>query len=331
MDNIVLREIDFHITNKCNMNCIHCLYDSGKKSMDEMELDDIKRVIKEFSIVSNRSGSINLFGGEIFVRKDIFNIIETVKEEGLKLGIITNGYFNETIFKKIVECKPERLTIDLDGASVDTHDWLRNKKGSFEKSIDTIRKFIENKINVSVTTVLNKRNVAEIENMLKLCEDLGIYSISFFMMTPLGRGENLKEYVLNGNEWIETKNKVQNWVERNKPKFSIIWENAFIEEDKSDSQKILCNNFCGDVLNIKCNGDVYFCGLLTSQDKGKIGNVRYESLGDIIKKANTKVLNMKGCFALQLDESKNKKVVSCNAIAGCPYNIEQLNKYMEVN
>lgn len=331
MNNTILNEIDFHITNRCNMNCNHCLYDSGSKYIEEMELDDIKRVIREFSIISNRTGSINLFGGEIFVRKDIFNIIETVKKEGLKLGIITNGYFNETIFNKIVECKPERLTIDLDGASADTHDWLRNKKGSFEESIATIRKFIKNKINISVTTVLNKKNVDEIENMLNLCKNLGIYSISFFIMTPLGRGENLKEYVLNGNEWIETKNKVQNWVEINKPKFSIIWENAFIQKDKSSLQKILCNNFCGDVLNIKCNGDVYFCGLLTSQDKGKIGNVRYESLEDIIKKANTKPLNMKGCFALKLNESENREEVSCNVIAGCPYNIEQLNKYMEVN
>ena len=56
MDNMVLREIDFHITNRCNMNCIHCLYDSGKKTIEEMGLDDIKRVIKDFSIISNRRG-----------------------------------------------------------------------------------------------------------------------------------------------------------------------------------------------------------------------------------------------------------------------------------
>ena len=331
MDNMVLREIDFHITNRCNMNCIHCLYDYGKKTIEEMGLDDIKRVIKDFSIISNRRGSLNLFGGEIFVRRDVFSIIETLKEEGLRLGIITNGSFGETIFNKIAECKPARLTIDLDGASKDTHDWLRNKDGSFKKSINTIRRFIKNKVKIAVTTALNKKNVEEIEKILELCNILGIYSISFFMMTPLGRGENLKEYVLNGNEWIKTKKRVQNWVANNKPRFSITWENAFLEKDQLSLQKMLCNNFYGDVLNIKCNGDVYFCGLLASQDKGKIGNVRHESLREIIMKANTETLNMKSCFALKFNGSENKEVLTHNVIAGCPYNIEQLNIRREVS
>lgn len=320
---ITLKELDFHITNRCNMNCIHCLYDSGKRIIEEMELEQIENVISDFAELSEGKGSINLFGGEIFVRKDVFQILDFVKSKGLKLGIITNGNFGTNIFNKIVEYKPDRLTIDLDGASSDTHDWLRNKPGSFIKSVHTIKQFIDKKIPVSITTVLNKKNYKEIEKMLDLCKELNISSISFFIMTPLGRGSQLKEYVLNGIEWIETRKKVLEWVKSNSPKFSIIWENAYKEKREINSRKILCNAFTGEVLNIKCNGDVYFCGLLTATNNSMLGNVKKGGLKEIINNISNNTTNMNGCFALTTDNKDDY------VIKGCPYDIQQLNNNME--
>lgn len=299
MDSIILKEIDFHITNKCNMNCLHCLYDSGKELMEELSLFEIEKIIKEYSKISEGKGNINLFGGEIFLRKDIFNIFEILKNERLKFGIITNGRFNENILKKIIEYNPNRLTFDLDGGTSKTHDWLRNREGSFDETIAMINKFTQNKINVSITTVLNKKNINEIDILLDLCKKLKLSSISFFLMTPLGRGEKLHDYVLNGEEWLNAKKKITNWIKNNNPKFTIIWENAFIEKNEIKYLKPLCNNFKNDVLNIKCNGDVFFCGLLASKNLSKIGNIKNESLKEIIHKAKEKKVCMNECFILK--------------------------------
>lgn len=322
---MALKHLDFHITNNCNMNCIHCLYDSGVKKINELEYVDIKNVIDEFFVLSEGIGTINLFGGEIFTRKDIFQIIDLIKNNGLNFGITTNGNFNKNTFEKIIEIKPNRLSIDLDGGTRETHDWLRNKVGHFDKSIDMIKQFINANIPVSITTVLNKKNSKEISTVLNICKSLKVSAISFYMMTPLGRAKKLTDYILSGEEWLANKKCVLEWIENNEPKFQIIWEKSYINKNKLSSAKILCKNFFSEAINLKCNGDVYFCGLLTSVDASKIGNVKEQSLSNIIKEAYNKTTNMEGCFAVISNKKENN---SGDIIAGCPYDWEQLNRFI---
>ena len=37
-------EIDLHITNKCNLQCKHCVYDSGILTMPDMSLSTVKEL-----------------------------------------------------------------------------------------------------------------------------------------------------------------------------------------------------------------------------------------------------------------------------------------------
>ena len=81
-----IKTLNLHLTNRCNMRCRHCLYSAGEKKIEEMNYEEIKKLINEFAELSKKRGTLNLFGGEVFLRKDIFKIINLALYKSLILG-----------------------------------------------------------------------------------------------------------------------------------------------------------------------------------------------------------------------------------------------------
>jgi MoaA/NifB/PqqE/SkfB family radical SAM enzyme len=284
------------------------LYSAGQRNIDELSLYDIQNIIKNFSEITNNNGTINLFGGESLLRDDVFEIISFAKEFGLNVGITTNAYFDWKFIQKLSQSGLCRVTIDLDGGSKETHDWLRNNEGHFEMSVTTIKRLIENGVAVSVTSVLHKNNVHEIEDILFLCKSLKVSSLAFYFFTPLGRGENIKHLMLSGEEWLYSKERVEKWVCENFFEFDIVWEKCYDKKLSNDEYFFcLCDGKHKESIDIRCDGNVYFCGLLSSLDNSPvIGNLKKENLQSIMNKLNEYALeNKRGCAALALNTKKN--------------------------
>lgn len=326
-----LNTINFHLTNRCNLLCKHCLYNSGKKLIDELKTPKILKIIKEFAKLSKNKGTVNLYGGETLLVKNIFKIIQGAQSENLQIGITTNVNVPDTVLKKLAKFDVSRITVDIDGGKSSTHDWLRNKKGHFDQSKKAIQYFLKQGKYVSVNSVLHKKNANEIEMILNLCKELGINSISFYLFTPLGRGWNIKSQVMCSQEWFAIKNRVINWVKENKPQFSVIWEKSYAQK-KAEKERRLCDGFESQVLDVRCDGKVYFCGLLISVDGNSFGDLKKEKMENIIKKRkiNSFALDT-GCSALAIQndiktgKSEDMREKYKNIVPVCPYDWEILS------
>lgn len=329
---MILKTLNFHITNRCNMLCKHCLYSSGEKNIKEMSFNEIKQLINDFAIISNYQGTINLYGGEPLLRSDIFEIIDFAKSNKLNVGMTTNINVSDAILIRLSKSDISRITIDLDGGSSFTHDWLRNKIGHFEKSINAIKLFISSKKYTSVNSVMNKKNIHETESILDMCKKLNVNSINFYLFTPIGRGISIKDVMLGPEEWLLVRNRVINWIKRNKPKFGIIWECAYENILSQDNlHASLCERYSSEVVDVRCDGNVYFCGLLLAIDRISLGSIKEKKLGIILN--NREKLRIKkkfGCVALALQENSNldnlidPRKSTNTIIPGCPYNWEML-------
>lgn len=312
------------------MLCRHCLYSAGEKNIKEMTYDEIEDLINEFADLSKEEGTLNLFGGEIFLRKDVFDIIDLALSRKLKIGITTNVNLPLKIIKKISAKDINRLTIDIDGLK-NTHDWLRNKKGHFQQSLKAIKYFIKAKKFVSSNIILYKNNINEIEKILKLCSKLKIKSVSFYIFTPLGRGKNIKDLVIGPVEWKMARTRIKDWIKKNNPKFSVIWERSYEYKDKlNDLRPSLCKGEPYDAIDIRCDGNVYYCGLLFSTEIGCLGNVKKNKLENILKNRKSKSIKMKfGCPAIAWNNGyrnnlKDPRDSSNDIIPICPYDWELL-------
>ena len=123
----------------------------------------------------------------------------------------------------VLEQDIQRITSDLDGATPETHDCLRNKKGNFRTVIEVLKRAVEKRIFTTVNSVLNTDNIHEVEEILELCRRPGINGMAFYYLTPTGRGKRIRDKCIGAKNWIEAKERVKNWVRQNNPSFTVVW------------------------------------------------------------------------------------------------------------
>ena len=338
--NIFPKMLLLHITNKCNMLCRHCVYDSGIRKLDEMSLKTIVRIIKEYSEITFGSGIIGLIGGEPLVRKEIFQIIEEINKTQLLVRVTTNGNFSEKYLMKLLKYKIDRVTLSLGGVIPQTHDWLVNKKDHFYKVIDNIKLFKSKGIFTAVNIVLHKNNIFQVVPLLELFISLNIDNASFLFFTPIGRGKNISEMVVSPKLWLNIKKEVMKWIKKRSPNFGINWEQSYISNNKLNSQHhkriLTCQKGSNNTFFVRCDGQTYSCALLEGAPCSP-GNLKNFSLGEILNRKDKYAFNGKfiGCPALSYHingklDGKDPRILDDNIVLGCPFEYETLNKLKKI-
>ncbi|MEN2258578.1 radical SAM protein [Paraclostridium benzoelyticum] len=245
-----LHSIDISLTNRCNLNCGYCCTESGKVRPNEMNIEEIKKMIDNI-VLFLKPKFINLSGGEIFIRDDIYEIIEYTRRkfQGV-LSISTNGTLIKEEKLDFLVKNIDLISISLDGYNEETVSYERGK-GVFSKVIKLItnlKKKNFNKINLSF--VLSKKTEPYLEEFKKLTKSLQVGEI-IRDFVALGRGEVNLPYV-------EDEKDVEFFDENIDP--NLYYENAMV-----------CNAGIKSIF-INYDKSIYMCALL-QDEKFKICNV----------------------------------------------------------
>lgn len=179
------RVIQFPINDICNSRCQMCNIWKNKKSEDEISVEQVYKVFS--SSLFRKVESIGINGGEPTLRKDIADIIDALFQTipTLKnISLITNGFNNEDILKKI---KAIRSVIDKHNGRLDlmfsidgyesTHDRVRGKDGNFSR-ITTLLENVQKlglADNLRVGCTIIKENVLDLQDLYNFCLKKQIY------------------------------------------------------------------------------------------------------------------------------------------------------------
>ncbi len=177
-----------HLTNRCNLNCVYCGFDSGaSEDQEQIPFEGIKKAIQ--ALAAHGVPRVDFSGGEIFLRKDLFDIIKQVENTGLSLGLLTNGtLITEKVAKKLGQTQVHSVTISLDGFN-DTHDSFRGKD-SFNKAIRGIQNIIKHtNIKVKVMLTLTKTNSKDVARLAKMLSDMGVWRVVVRACDTMGRSK----------------------------------------------------------------------------------------------------------------------------------------------
>lgn len=127
-------DINIDITRKCTLKCRHCYNHSGEMNNDELTSDELFRIMND--LASTRPDNFCICGGEPLLKKEIiFRFIDHQKKinSEMNIGMVTNGeLLTESIGEKLIYYGLNNIQFSIDGATENSHDWLRNKKGLFE-------------------------------------------------------------------------------------------------------------------------------------------------------------------------------------------------------
>ncbi|NOQ24212.1 MAG: radical SAM protein [Bacteroidales bacterium] len=310
-------DIQWHITNKCNLRCSHC-YDS-QCNLNELSHDECLKVIDEiaeFSEVLNTlyktNIAINFTGGEPLLRDDLFELIEYANNKGYYSKILTNGtLLNDDIIFSLEKLKVKFIQISLDEIG-EKHDLFRGQKGAFEKTISNIKKLTERNFKVNISCTISKYNIDKIDDLISLAIKLNVNGIKFGRLIPIGNGKNIEELLLSP---IELKNIFSHLYNEKKrlssqvdlilddPLFNIFGCNNELEnpDQKLGGCSIGLNRIC-----ITADGDILPCRRLPI----KIGNIKEDTLRAVW--FNSELLNN-----VRSTEKLKGKCKTCNNIKAC--------------
>jgi AdoMet-dependent heme synthase len=189
-------------TQACDLTCVHCRAsaqperNSGELTTEEgfALLDEIKRFGNPLMVFT---------GGDPLKRPDLF----TLMRRSIELGLRTNVSPSATPLlttEAIDEWKRiglARMAISLDGATAESHDLFRGIPGTFDRAIVALEHAQKIGLETQLQTTVTRRNMSELRDIARICEDVGTRMWSLFFLLPMGRGQSEAE--LTGAEYEE--------------------------------------------------------------------------------------------------------------------------------
>ena len=173
------------ITNRCNLTCEHCNVYATRDSASDLTTDEWIKFIRRLAEL--KVFTLWISGGEPFMRDDIFSIFHEIEKHHFHYGLNTNAtLIDEDTSERISALrKLFNIVVSLDGATQETHDKLRGK-GSFDRTIRGIENLLKYNERVSTYTTVTRYNYHDIENVTILGRKLGLESVKFNDLLPLG-------------------------------------------------------------------------------------------------------------------------------------------------
>ena len=206
--------IAFHLTDRCQLDCQHCLRDPAQTPKD-LPLAIVRKVLAEAKALY-QSGQVALTGGEPTLHPDFEGVLDAVVEHGFKWHMVTNARRFDRLIE-LLRQKPARreqltaINFSLDGADEAVHDGIRGK-GSFREVMLGATLCTAYQIPFVFQMVVNRKNVHQLEAMGLLASNLKATRISFAMLQATGTPHDAELY-LSPREWRSVQDRIDRLIE----------------------------------------------------------------------------------------------------------------------
>ena len=183
-----LFKLTFAVTYKCNYKCLTC--NIWKKYQDQPEILNRELKLDEIETLFHKIGKvfwISITGGEPFLRDDLVNVIEIIKENSKCqiLNLTTNGFNPKLITKAVQEIAELDIPLTFVNVSIDGPPNIHNKvKGvdSYHKAIETLRYLREldyqfQNLHCSFEYTISPFNAGNFRNLISCLYEEGLASV----------------------------------------------------------------------------------------------------------------------------------------------------------
>jgi MoaA/NifB/PqqE/SkfB family radical SAM enzyme len=151
----------FELTARCNFQCKMC-YVCGMEdhsSLLKKELTTEQWIEMGRQAMNSGVLFLTLTGGEIFMRRDFWQIYEAYANMGFIITLYTNGsLLTDEMIAKLAKQPPLRVSITLYGANPQTYGNVTGHPEGFDKVVTNISKLQAAGIDVHLKTTVIKYN-----------------------------------------------------------------------------------------------------------------------------------------------------------------------------
>ncbi len=183
-----LKECWFHITNRCNMRCRHCLFASGEADTAELPFAKLLAAVDQAHELGCRI--FYFTGGEPLIYPRFTEICAHIlKDPACHIVILTNGRALATIKDWLTSQDLSRLhfQISIDGMQKN-HEDLRGP-GSFGELEATLKTLASMQIATTLSMSINSNNVDEMTQVTEFAAAHGVTTLHFMWLFLKGKAE----------------------------------------------------------------------------------------------------------------------------------------------
>jgi len=179
--------VQLDLTYRCNERCVHCYLDHDDHG--EMTTAEIKHLLNEMA----EAGVfiLTLSGGEIFLRKDFFELLEYARRTLMFcVKLKTNAIMiREREAARIRDLGVESVQISIYSHRPEVHDAITLVPGSLKRSLDAVRFLKSQGLRVIVANVLMTQNMQDYPAVRALAAELGVECTLDPTITPMMDGD----------------------------------------------------------------------------------------------------------------------------------------------
>ena len=195
------------VTRACPLQCLHCYADAGPARKEEISLSEFNNLVTQ--MIQMKISELIISGGEPFIRKDIFDLLDAALIQGLKVSVLTSGIFIDKSMALRLKNYDIDLRFSLDGVTSETHDFIRGK-GNLEKVISAISILKEEGFQpLSVHFTVNSLNISEILQLPSFLYRLGIRDVVISTIKPTGRAIKHPELLVGAELMLLVRNRIK--------------------------------------------------------------------------------------------------------------------------
>lgn len=179
--------VHLDLTYRCNERCVHCYLDH--EDHGEMNTAEIKNLLHQMA----EAGVfvLTLSGGEIFLRKDFFEILEHARLElHFCVKLKTNAIMiREREAARLRDIGVESVQISIYSHRPEVHDAITLVPGSLKRSLDAARLLKAQGVRVLLANVLMARTAQDYRGVRALAHEIGVECSIDPTITPMMDGD----------------------------------------------------------------------------------------------------------------------------------------------
>jgi len=246
--------IGFHLTDRCQLDCQHCLRDPEQKPKD-LPLSIIHKVLAEAKAVY-RCSHAALTGGEPTLHPEFEGVLDALSEHDYTWHLVTNGKRFSRLVDLLKENPARRarlsaVNFSLDGADEAAHDAIRGK-GSFRDVMMAVTLASAHGISFVLQMVVNAKTAHQIEAMGLLASQLGAARVSFSWLQATGTFLD-RELYLSPRAWRGVQDRIDRLAAA--LKLPVVTPEGFYREQPFH----VCEPFASNQLHVDVDGRLNLC------------------------------------------------------------------------
>jgi AdoMet-dependent heme synthase len=178
--------VQLDITYRCNERCVHCYLDHHDHG--EMTTTEILRLIDEMAEAGVLT--LTLSGGEIFLRKDFFEIVEHARRLSFCVKLKTNALLiGEREAARLRDLAVQEIQVSIYSHRQEVHDAITLVPGSLNRSLSAIRFLKAQELKVVMANVLMRQNKNDYVGVQDLADEIGVDFTLDPTITPMMDGD----------------------------------------------------------------------------------------------------------------------------------------------